>query len=148
MKSSFKFCFVTIGLIVLLASCKKEDPEPILADQMAGEYKGTYYTVGGTTRVNLPATNTSGVTATSKISVIKISDETATFRITFTLTDKAGKSSDSFSTHESLTLKKSSSGEIEGYQGTTKLASLINGELGVTFPNADPKSIVVFYGKK
>ncbi len=140
-------CIVLL-LTVIMTSCKKEDPEPSLADQMTGEYTGTYYTVGGTTRVNLPATNTAGVIATSKISVTKISDESATFKVTFTLTDKTGKATDSFNTFSGVTLKKGTSGEIEGYLGSIKHASLANGELSVIAPDPTPSKTVVFYGKK
>ncbi len=122
-------------------------PSPLLPI-IAGEYTGTYYTVGGTTRVNLPATNTAGVIATSKISVTKISDESAKFKVTFTLTDKTGKATDSFNTFSGVTLKKGTSGEIEGYLGATKHASLANGELSVIAPDPTPSKTVIFYGKK
>lgn len=136
--------FLTFAL--LFSSCQKE-VEPSLADQIAGEYTGTYYTVG-TTRLNLPAANAAGVVATSKISVVKIGDESANFKVTFTLTDKAGKAADSFQTYDGLTLKKTATGEIEGYQGATKHVTLVNGELGVIVPDPTPSKTVVFYGKK
>ena len=147
-KLRFTSYFVILALTAVTTSCNKEDPELPLADQIAGEYTGTYYTVGGTTKVTLPATNAAGVTATSKISVIKISEDKATFKVTFTLTDKAGKATDSFNNFDGLTLKKAATGEIEGYQGTNKITSLNNGELSVTATATDPTKTVIFYGKK
>lgn len=138
--------FFFLGLVTLFFSCQKE-VEPSLADQVAGEYTGTYYTVG-TTRINLPATNAAGAVATSKITVTKVGDESANFKVTFTITDKAGKATDSFQTYDGLTLKKSATGEIEGYQGATKHVTFINGELGVIVPDPTPSKTVVFYGKK
>lgn len=146
---SFLHLFVAVLVVTVTnTSCKKEDPQPALADQIAGEYTGTYYTVGVTTKVTLPATNAAGVTANSKILVTKISEDKATFKVTFTLTDKAGKATDSFNNFDGLTLKKTATGEIEGYQGTTKITSLNNGELSVTATATDPTKTVIFYGKK
>lgn len=144
--SSIRNALFFVAFTLLFFSCQKE-VEPSLADQVAGEYTGTYYTVG-TTRISLPATNAAGVVATSKISVTKVGDESANFKVTFTLTDKAGKAVDSFQTYDGLILKKTTTGEIEGYQGSTKLVTFINGELGVIAPDPTPSKTVVFYGKK
>ncbi|WP_428659307.1 hypothetical protein [Runella sp.] len=143
--------WICVALLVLISgvtSCKKEDPEPPLADQIAGEYTGTSYTIGTTTTINLPATNAAGQTATAKISVKKITDEQATFTVTATVTDKAGKVTNGVSTLEALTLKKSVELGVEGYQGTTKLVTLVNGVLSVRLVDPDPQKTIVFYGKK
>lgn len=144
--SSIRRSLFFVAFPVLFFSCQKE-VEPSLADQLSGEYTGTSYTVG-TTRLNLPAANAAGVVATSKISVIKVGDESANFKVTFTLTDKAGKAADSFQTYDGVTLKKTTTGEIEGYVGTTKHVTFLNGELGVIAPDPVPSKTVVFYGKK
>lgn len=138
----------SFALVSGLTSCKKEDPEPPAADQIAGEYTGTSYTVGTTTTINLPATNAAGQTATAKISVKKISDEQATFTVTAIVTDKTGKVTNGVSTLEALTLKKSVELGIEGYQGSTKLVTFVNGVLSVKLVDPDPQKTVVFYGKK
>ncbi|MFN8344922.1 MAG: hypothetical protein U0X91_07960 [Spirosomataceae bacterium] len=139
---------LAIFFSVVLVSCNKQDPEPSLGDQIAGEYTGTYYTVGGTTRVNLPATNSAGVTATVKISLTKVNDASANVKVTFSATDKTGKVVDAFNNYDGLTLKKATTGEIEGYLGSTKHVSWVNGEVGVTVPDPTPTKTVVFYGKK
>lgn len=150
MKLFSKLHFLLLYLVLAIAttSCKKADPEPPLADQLAGEYTGTYYTVGTTTKVNLPATNTAGVTANVKITVTKISDEVVNIQVKLTLTDKAGKPTNSFSNYNGLILKKTTTGQIEGYQGSIKNVSIVNGELSVGSPDSDPTKTVIFYGKK
>lgn len=145
--SSTRNALFFVAFTLLFFSCQKE-VEPSLADQIAGEYTGTYYTVGGTTRINLPAVNSAGVTATSKISVTKVTDDSANFKVTFTATDKSGQIVNAFNTYDGLTLKKATTGEIEGYQGTNRYIMWNNGELSVTVPDPTPSKTVVFYGKK
>ncbi|MEZ4902877.1 MAG: hypothetical protein R2822_14555 [Spirosomataceae bacterium] len=144
----FRFICLVLSLIATISSCKKEDPEPPLAEQIAGEYNGTYYLLGPSTKINLPATTSTGITATLKITVSKISDEIVNIQVKLTLTDKTGKASDSFSKYDGLLLKKAANGDIEGYEGTTKRSTFINGELSVGFPDPDPTKTVIFYGKK
>jgi len=137
---------VSIILLSAVAACKQADPEPPLADQIMGSYTATSYKVG-TTTINLPATNTSGVTATAKITSMKVSEEVATFTFIFTQT-KSGIQTSSNSKLENLTLKKANSGEIEGYKGASRAVVFKNSELTLTFTEPDPAKVIIVYAKK
>jgi len=152
MKSPPILRFVAYFSILIVAivnsSCKKEDPEPPLAEQVTGEYIGTYYTIGTTTKITLPAVNAAGVTGISKLSVTRVSDEIVNAKVTFTTTDKTGKSVEGVTNYSNLALKRGTSSNIEGYQGTVKNLLLANGELSLSTPDIDPTKTTVFYGKK
>jgi len=133
-------------LLSTVAACKQADPEPPLADQIMGSYTATSYKVG-TTTINLPATTTTGITATAKITSTKVSEDTASFTFIFTQT-KSGIASSSNSKLENLSLKKASSGEIEGYNGTSKVIIFKNGELTMIFTDPDPTKMLTVFAKK
>lgn len=148
MKPFIKLFFIVLTATVVITSCSKEDPEPPLSDQVTGEYIGTYYTIGTATKITLPAVNAAGLTGTTKLSVTKVSDEIVNAKVTFTTTDKTGKSVDGVTNYANLALKKGASSAIEGYQGTIKHLVLVNAELSLSTPDADPTKTIVFYGKK
>ncbi|MCP9767176.1 hypothetical protein EGI22_04590 [Lacihabitans sp. LS3-19] len=133
-------------LSLLFFSCSKDEPEPILADMVSGEYVVDYYVVNNK-KVTLPATNSSGETATGKISAYKVEDNVASFTFFFTLT-KFGISSSSNSKLENVTLKKANSTDIEGFVGTEKVIEYSNNKLILTMTNEDPSKVLVIKGIK
>lgn len=143
---------LTSALLLLLAtvfliSCGKDEPEPSMGDQVAGNYILTKFTYSGLT-ADLPFTNpTTGVTLSGTIEVKKLADDKATAKITLSEKDKAGKITSETTDLGEATLKKATTGEIEAYSGTTKIGSYSNGLLSVlaTDPDLGPVTII---GKK
>jgi len=135
--------FVTLTL--LSVACQKNEPEPPLADQIMGSYTVTSYKSGNTT-VNLPATTTTGITATAKITSTRVSDDVASFTFIFTQT-KSGIASSSNSKLNDVPLKKGSGGAIEGSIGIDGI-SWQNNQLTLTFGDPDPAKVLIIYGKK
>ncbi|MEZ4901143.1 MAG: hypothetical protein R2822_04975 [Spirosomataceae bacterium] len=151
MKNVFKpqksiLWIVLVILTNVVISCTKSEPEPPLADQVVGNYTSTSYTIG-TVRIIFPATNASGITATARVTSTKVSEEVASFTFVFTQT-KSGIQTSSNSKLENLTLKKASSGEIEGYNGAAKVAIFKDNELTLIFTDPDPSKVLTLYSKK
>ncbi len=138
-------CFVLLGVLSVMAACKQDEPEPPLADQLVGNYTVNSYT-SGANGVNLPATTPTGITVTARIVASKISDDVASFVFVFTQT-KSGVASSSTSKLNDVSLKKGSSGAIEGKVGLDGI-SWQNNQLTLTFGDADPAKVLTIYGKK
>ncbi|NBB21737.1 hypothetical protein GVN20_20400 [Runella sp. CRIBMP] len=132
-------------LALLSVACQKNEPEPPLADQILGSYTVTSYKSGNAS-VNLPATTTTGITVTAKITSTKVSDDVASFTFIFTQT-KSGIASSSNSKLNDVSLKKGSNGAIEGSIGMDGI-SWQNNQLTLTFGDADPAEVLTIYGKK
>lgn len=135
--------FVTLTL--LSVACQKNEPELPLADQILGSYTVTSYKSGNAS-VNLPATTTTGITVTAKITSTKVTEDVASFTFIFTQT-KSGIASSSNSKLENVSLKKGSNGAIEGSIGMDGI-SWQNNQLTLTFGDADPAKVLTIYGKK
>jgi hypothetical protein len=136
---------ILFGVLSVMAGCKQNEPEPPLADQIIGDYTVTSYK-SGTITVNLPATTTTGITATAKITSTKVSEDVASFTFIFTQT-KSGITSSSNSKLENVSLKKGSSGSIEGSVGIDGI-SWQNNQLTLTFGDANPADVLTIYAKK
>lgn len=136
---------VGLGLLAVMSACTQSEPEPPLADQIIGDYTVTSYK-SGTITVNLPATTTTGITATAKITSTKVSEDVASFTFIFTQT-KSGIASSSNSKLENVSLKKGSSGSIEGSVGIDGI-SWQNNQLTLTFGDANPADVLTIYAKK
>ncbi|MFN8352829.1 MAG: hypothetical protein U0Y10_00160 [Spirosomataceae bacterium] len=131
----------------LLASCSKDTPEPSMGDQHAGTYVLTKVS-SGSSSVSVPSTNpTTGAVITGKIDVTKVADDKITGTLTLTETDKTGKATNTPTSLGEVTLKKATTGEIEGYQGSTKMASYTNNELSL-FTKASTGETITIIGKK
>lgn len=151
MKSLPKFNVFSIGLLLavtlVVASCKKDDPEPSMGDQLAGEYILTKVTIG-TSSAALPSTNTTtGVVTSGKMTVTKVADDKITGTLTTTETDKTGKATNTTSGFGEILLKKSATGAIEGYQGTAQVSNYTNSELSV-FAKTSTGDLMTIVGKK
>jgi hypothetical protein len=131
---------------LLFFSCSKDDPKPILADLVLGEYVVESYVVHNT-KVTLPATNSSGETATGKISAYKVEDNVASFTFFFTLT-KFGISSSSNSKLENVDLEKASGNGVAGFVEKQKVIEYIDGKLILTMTNDDPSKVLVITATK
>lgn len=136
---------VGLGLLAVMSACTQSEPEPPLADQIIGDYTVTSYK-SGTITVNLPATTTTGITATAKITSTKVSEDVASFTFIFTQT-KSGITSSSNSKLENVSLKKGSSVSIEGSVGIDGI-SWQNNQLTLTFGDANPADVLTIYAKK
>lgn len=132
-------------LVLFFTACEQSEPEHPLADQIMGDFTVTSYSFSGTT-VTLPATNTSGVTATAKIISTKVSDQSASFTFVFTQT-KNGISSSSNSRLQDVALVKSKSGNIESADGL-KRVDFNYDKIAVVFSNADTKNPMSVYAIK
>lgn len=133
---------------VFITSCsKKDEPEPSMGDQVAGNYTLIKFTYSGLT-ADLPFTNpTTGITLSGKVEVTKSADDKAKAKITLSEKDKTGKVTDETTDLGEATLKKATTGEIEAYLGTVKIGSYSNGQLSLlaTDPDLGPVTII---GKK
>lgn len=137
--------FVLLGVLSVMAACKQDEPEPPLADQLVGDYAVTSYT-SGANGVSLPATTPTGITVTARIVASRISEDVASFVFVFTQT-KSGIASSSTSKLNDVSLKKGSSGAIEGNVGLDGI-SWQNNQLTLTFGDADPAKVLTIYSKK
>ncbi len=152
MKTLPKFNLRLICLLLatasVIVSCSKEsEPEPSMGDQMTGTYVLTKVTIG-TSSGTFPSTNaTTGVVTTGKITVTKVADDKVTGTLTTTETDKAGKATNSTSSFGEILLKKSSTGTIEGYQGTVQVSTYSNSELSI-FSKLSTGETITVVGKK
>lgn len=103
---------ITSVLLVLLmaflaTSCKKDEPEPSMGDQVAGDYTMTKVGLSGFF-LELPFLDPAdGTQTTGKIKVTKISDDSASATLTLSEKDKAGKITDQSTSLGTATLKKS-----------------------------------------
>ncbi len=132
-------------LAAIFMACEKSEPDLSLADQLAGEYTVTSYFVNGRT-VNLPATNSDGVTATAQIKASKESDTFATFTFLFTQT-KLGVPKTSNSFLRNVELLKSSNGIIESADGR-KRVEYANSKMTVIFPGDATVADLTVYAAK
>lgn len=137
--------WILLTLTLLSGACQKNEPEPPLADQLVGDYTVTSYT-SGANGVSLPATTTTGITVTARIVASKVSEDVASFVFVFTQT-KSGIASSSTSKLNDVSLKKGSSGAIEGSVGLDGI-SWQNNQLTLTFGDADPAKVLTIYSKK
>lgn len=147
-----KHSHLTSALLLLFAtvfiiSCsKKDEPEPSMGDQVAGDYKIIKIGFSGVF-LELPYTDTNGITQSGTIKVTKVSDDSATAILTLSEKDKTGKVSDEVDNLGTATLKKATTGEIEAYSGTTKIGTYTNGELTLLGVHPDFGNITIT-GKK
>lgn len=133
---------------VFIISCsKKDEPEPSMGDQVAGNYTLTKLSFSGLT-ADLPLTDpTSGSTRSGTVAVTKVADDRITAKITQTIKDKAGKTTNGVTDSGEVTLKKATTGEIEAYIGTSKIGTYSNALL--TLYVVDPTlGNVTLIGKK
>jgi major membrane immunogen (membrane-anchored lipoprotein) len=144
---------ITSALLLLLAtvfivSCsKKDEPEPTLADQVAGDYTINKIGVSGFS-LDVPYTDpTNGTVTSGTIKVVKVTDDTATAKMTLSEKDKSGKITDDISDLGTATLKKATTGEIEAYSGTIKIGTYSNGVLSLLGTSPDLGNITIS-GKK
>ncbi len=127
--------------VFIITSCKKDDPEPSMGDQVAGNYTITRVALGPL-GLDYPFTDTDGVVTSGKIEVKKVTDDTASAIITETEKDKTGKTTETKTDLGTANLKKATTGEIEAYLGTTKIGTYTGGTLTISF--ADPSSGIVY----
>lgn len=132
------FLLLLFASFIIVSCSKKDDPAPAsLSDQVAGNYTITSFGFLGLLLpfpFKDPAT---GVTTSGKIEVKKLTDDTANATLTLTDTDAAGKATSDSEDLGTVTLKKATTGEIEAYQGTVKVATYNNGELKLTAEDED-----------
>ena len=134
--------------VFIITSCsKKDEPEPSMGDQVAGNYTFNKFTFSGFTG-DLPFTDpTSGTTLSGKVEVKKVADDKVTAAITLSYKDKAGKVTDEPSSPQEVTLKKATTGEIEAYLGSSKIGTYNNGLLSLNV-NHSTFGAGVLSGKK
>lgn len=132
---------------VFIISCSKDEPEPSMGDQVAGNYTLTKLSFSGLT-ADLPLTDpTSGNTRSGIVVVTKIADDKVTAKITQSIKDKAGKITSGVTDSGEVTLKKATTGEIEAYIGTSKIGMYSSSLL--TLYVIDPSlGAVTLIGKK
>ncbi|KPM47390.1 hypothetical protein [Jiulongibacter sediminis] len=141
--SLFSVCALLIS-VILISSCEKAEPEPPLSDQITGQYEVDYYLVGSTL-VSLPVT-VDGITATAKINISRVSDTDAKVVFTFIQTASSfGLSDESTSTVPSVSLSKSSSGEIMGADASGNSITHKNGEVEVILKSNDPSKTLTIH---
>jgi len=143
---------ITSALLILLfaflaTSCKKDDPEPTLGDQVAGDYTMTKIGLSGLF-LELPYNDpTDGTQTSGKIKVTKITDDSASATLTLSEKDKTGKVTNQTSSLGTATLQKATTGEIEIYVGTNKAGTYKEGEVTILGYSQDLGN-VTFVGKK
>lgn len=136
-------------VVFLTTACNKETPEPVMSEQVSGEYTMTTVSVGSL-KVALPFTNpTTGIELSGKVSVTKVADDKVKAIMALIDKDKAGKVTTDNSDLGEITLKKSASGsEIEGYQNNIKIGTYANGILTFSAIDPDTKSPITIEAKK
>lgn len=143
-----KFTYFSATLILILSSflnisCSKNDAEPLIVDQVSGSYT-LIKIVSGPLGVDYPFTEPgTGTKVSGKIEITKVADDKATASLTFIETDKAGKVTEKENSLGDAILQKVATGEIEAYNGTTKIGSYNNGilTLSVNHPTLGPITI-------
>ncbi|MEI7581951.1 hypothetical protein [Runella sp.] len=142
--SALLFIFVSVFII----SCSKDEPEPSMGDQVAGNYTLTKLALSNGLTADLPLTDpASGSTRSGTVAVTKVADDKITAKITQTIKDKAGKITSGVTDSGEVTLKKATTGEIEAYIGTSKIGTYSNALL--TLYVIDPTlGNVTLIGKK
>lgn len=142
----FRKIIIVSTLGFFLISCEKSDPEPLLADQVMGEYVATSYTVGNSS-LNLPATSNTGLTISAKITCTKVSENVADFVLVFNQTT-GGITTSSNAPLEKVTLTKNANGAIEGIYNNQKDIIWENNKLTLILADPNPdKKIAVFANK-
>lgn len=138
---------IALGLVVFnFFSCEKSDTEPLLADQVKGEYLATSYTVGNSS-LNLPATSNTGLTISAKIICTKVSENVVDFVLVFNQTT-GGITTSSNLPLEKVELSKNANGAIEGIYNNKKNIIWENNKLTLILADPDPaKEVTVFANK-
>ncbi|MDF7819082.1 hypothetical protein P1X15_15800 [Runella sp. MFBS21] len=141
------FLLLLFASLIIVSCSKKEDPEPSLADQVAGNYTATSLGFSGIS-VPLPFTDpTDGVTISGKIEIKKVTDDTVDGKLILIYKEPTGQPEEDPADLKGISLKKATNGEIEAYAGTTKVGTYANNELKLSINDAD-LGVVTITGKK
>ena len=126
------FLLLLFASFIIVSCSKKDDPAPSLADQVAGNYNVTSIGASGIV-IPLPFKDPiDGETMSAKIELKKVADDKVKGALTYSYKDASGKveNDDPIEIPE-ITLKQTSTGTIEAYEGTTKIGTYSNNELKV-----------------
>ncbi|AEI50645.1 hypothetical protein [Runella slithyformis] len=147
-----KFTYVsskltTLFLTLAIVSCSKNKPEPSIGAQVSGSYtliKILFGPLGVDYPFSEPGT---GNKTAGKVEISKVTDDKVSTTLIFIETDKTGKVTEKKINLGEVGLQKATTGEIEAYNGMTKIGTYSNGTLilSVYDPTLGP---LIITGKK